>query len=91
VYFTVEEKVRLVRYGGDCYAYCALAAGHVDLVIESNLKPHDIVALIPIIEGAGGIVTGWDGGDPAGGGSIIAAGDKRIHAAAREMLSGASR
>jgi myo-inositol-1(or 4)-monophosphatase len=91
VYFTVEEKVRLVRYGGDCYAYCALAAGHVDLVIESNLTPHDIVALIPIIEGAGGIVTGWDGGDPAGGGSIIAAGDKRIHAAAREMLSGASR
>jgi myo-inositol-1(or 4)-monophosphatase len=86
-YFKVEEKVRLVRYGGDCYGYCALAAGHVDLVIESNLKPHDIVALIPIIEGAGGIVTTWDGGDAAGGGAIIAAGDKRAHAAARDILT----
>ncbi|MEA2834615.1 MAG: hypothetical protein QOG66_2817 [Methylobacteriaceae bacterium] len=89
-YFKVEEKVRLVRYGGDCYGYCALAAGHVDLVIESNLKPHDIVALIPIIQGAGGIVTTWDGGDAAGGGAIIAAGDKRVHAAALGMLSGTS-
>ncbi|HEU0148685.1 MAG TPA: histidinol-phosphatase [Bradyrhizobium sp.] len=89
-YFRVEEKVRLVRYGGDCYAYCALAAGHVDLVIESNLKPHDIVALIPIIEGAGGIVTTWDGGDAAGGGAIIAAGDRRAHAAALEILGAAS-
>ena len=87
-YFKVEEKVRLVRYGGDCYGYCALAAGHVDLVIESNLKPHDIVALIPIIEGAGGIVTTWDGGDAAKGGAIIAAGDKRAHAAALEVLGG---
>jgi myo-inositol-1(or 4)-monophosphatase len=90
-YFKVEEKVRLVRYGGDCYGYCALAAGHVDLVIESNLKPHDVVALIPIIEGAGGIVTTWDGGDAAGGGAIIAAGDERAHAAALDILSGASR
>jgi myo-inositol-1(or 4)-monophosphatase len=89
-YFKVEEKVRLVRYGGDCYGYCALAAGHVDLVIEANLKPHDVVALIPIIQGAGGVVTTWDGGDAAGGGAIIAAGDKRAHAMALEILSGAS-
>jgi myo-inositol-1(or 4)-monophosphatase len=89
-YFAVEEKVRLVRYGGDCYGYCALAAGHVDLVVEANLKPHDIVALIPIVEGAGGIVTTWEGGDPASGGSVIAAGDKRVHAAALELLGAAS-
>src|SRR5207302_10032532 len=81
-YFKVEEKVRLIRYGGDCYGYCALAGGHIDLVIESNLKPHDVVALIPIIQGAGGVVTTWDGGDAAGGGAVIAAGDKRAHAAA---------
>ena len=61
----VEAAVRLSRYGGDCYAYCMLAAGHVDLVIETGLKPHDIVALIPIIEGAGGIVTNWEGGSAA--------------------------
>jgi myo-inositol-1(or 4)-monophosphatase len=90
-YFAVEEKVRLVRYGGDCYGYCALAAGYVDLVIESNLKPYDIVALIPVIQGAGGIVTTWDGGDAAGGGAILAAGDERVHAAALEMLSARSR
>ena len=46
---TVEQAVKLSRYGGDCYAYCMLAAGHVDLVIETGLKPYDIVALIPII------------------------------------------
>jgi myo-inositol-1(or 4)-monophosphatase len=90
-YLAVEEKVRLVRYGGDCYGYCALAAGYVDLVIESNLKPYDIVALIPVIQGAGGIVTTWDGGDAASGGAIIAAGDKGVHDAALEMLRAASR
>jgi myo-inositol-1(or 4)-monophosphatase len=84
----VEEKVRLSRYGGDCYAYCMLAAGHVDLVIETELKPHDVIALIPIITGAGGIVTTWEGGAPEGGGRIIAAADERVHAAAREILAG---
>lgn len=86
-YEAVEGQVKLTRYGTDCYAYCMVAAGHVDLVIESGLKPYDIVALIPIIEGAGGVVTTWDGGDPSKGGSIVAAGDKRIHAAALEILS----
>ena len=62
----VEEAVRLSRYGGDCYAYCMLAAGHVDLVIETELKPYDVLPLIPIIAGAGGIVTTWDGGSPHG-------------------------
>ncbi|MBV8851489.1 MAG: histidinol-phosphatase [Methylobacteriaceae bacterium] len=89
-YCRVQDKVRLVRYGGDCYGYCALAAGHVDLVIESNLKAHDVVALIPIIEGAGGIVTTWNGGDAAKGGSIIAAGDERVHEAAVKVLGDAS-
>ena len=83
----VETQVRLSRYGGDCYAYCMLAAGHVDLVIESGLKPFDIVALVPIVEGAGGVITSWDGGSPAKGGSIIAAGDKRAHAQAMELLA----
>ena len=56
---------RLARYGCDCYAYCMLAAGHIDLVVESGLKPYDIAALVPIIEGAGGIVTTWEGGSAA--------------------------
>jgi myo-inositol-1(or 4)-monophosphatase len=84
----VEDAVRLSRYGGDCYAYCMLASGHVDLVIETGLKPHDIVALIPIIEGAGGIVTNWEGGSAVKGGRVVAAGDKRMHAAALKLLAG---
>jgi histidinol phosphatase-like enzyme (inositol monophosphatase family) len=84
----VEAKVKLSRYGGDCYAYCMLAAGHIDLVIESGLKPYDIVGLIPIITGAGGVVTTWDGGDPAGGGAIVAASDPRLHQQALDRLQG---
>jgi myo-inositol-1(or 4)-monophosphatase len=87
-YLRIEADARLVRYGGDCYAYCALAAGFVDLVIETNLKPHDVVALVSIIEGAGGIVTTWDGEEAAKGGRIIAAGDRRLHEAARRRLVG---
>ena len=82
----VEAAVRLSRYGGDCYAYCMLAAGHVDLVIETGLKPHDIIPLVPIIAGAGGVVTTWENGPPMAGGRIVAASDKRVHAAALELL-----
>ena len=85
-YARVEGQVRLTRYGGDCYAYCALAAGFVDLVIETGLKPHDVVALAPIIEGAGGVVTTWDGDNAAGGGRIIAAGDRAVYEEARSLL-----
>lgn len=82
----VEARVRLSRYGGDCYAYCMLAAGHVDLVIETELKPHDVMALVPIIRGAGGVMTTWENGPPQQGGRIIAAGDARVHAAALDLL-----
>ena len=84
----VEDKVKLSRYGGDCYAYCMLAAGQIDLIVETELKTHDIVALIPIINGAGGIVTTWEGGPPQAGGRIVVAGDRRVHAAALEILRG---
>jgi len=86
-YTRVEQSIRLPRYGGDCYIYCQLALGQADLVIEAGLKPHDIVALIPIIEGAGGIITTWDGGDAAKGGALVAAGDKRVHAQALALLN----
>jgi len=84
----VEQAVRLSRYGGDCYAYCVLAAGHIDLVIETGLKPYDVLPLIPIIEGAGGVITTWENGRPHNGGRIIAAGDRRVHAQAMALLRG---
>jgi myo-inositol-1(or 4)-monophosphatase len=82
----VEDAARLSRYGGDCYAYCMLAAGHVDLVIETELKPYDVLPLVPIIRGAGGIVTTWENGHPYAAGRIVAAGDKRVHAEALRIL-----
>jgi myo-inositol-1(or 4)-monophosphatase len=80
----VADRARLVRYGGDCYAYCMLACGHIDAVVEAGLKPYDIQALMPIIESAGGVVTTWDGLDAQYGGSIVACGDRSLHA---EILS----
>jgi myo-inositol-1(or 4)-monophosphatase len=65
-----------------------LAAGLIDLVIETEIKPHDIVPLVPIIAGAGGIVTTWEDGAAQNGGRIVAASDKRVHQAALEMLKG---
>ena len=88
-YDAVESRVRLARYGADGYAYCLLAAGQIDLVIEDDLKPYDIAGLIPIIEGAGGIVTDWTGERvPIGGGDVIAAANPVLHRAALSVLNG---
>jgi myo-inositol-1(or 4)-monophosphatase len=84
----VSSACRMTRFGGDCYAYCMLAAGHVDLVVEAGLQRYDIAPLIPIIEGAGGIVTSWTGGSAADGGAVVAAGDARLHEAALKLLAG---
>jgi myo-inositol-1(or 4)-monophosphatase len=86
-YFDVEKRCRLSRYGGDCYGYALVAMGFVDLVIETDLKRWDIAPLIPIIEGAGGIVTDWEGRSRTGGGNVVAAGDPRVHAEALKILS----
>jgi myo-inositol-1(or 4)-monophosphatase len=83
----LAESALLSRFGGDCYAYGLLAMGFVDVVVEATLKPWDIQALIPIVEGAGGIVTDWRGGPCTDGGRVIAAGDSRVHAAALKFLS----
>ena len=86
-YDRVERGVRLARYGCDCYAYCMVAAGHADLVIEAGLQAYDIVALIPIIEGAGGRVTDWQGNPADGGGRVVASGNPRLHEKAIEALN----
>nr|WP_279327416.1 histidinol-phosphatase [Chelativorans petroleitrophicus] len=88
LYDRVEAAVRLPRYGTDCYAYAMVAAGHVDLVIECDLKPHDIAALIPIVEKAGGVMTTWDGNSAEKGGDIVAAATPELHARAMEFLRG---
>ncbi|MCX7303162.1 MAG: histidinol-phosphatase [Hyphomicrobiales bacterium] len=85
-YDRLERSVRLARYGTDCYAYAMLAAGNIDLVVEVGLQTYDIVALIPIIEAAGGMVTEWSGGPAEDGGGIVAAATPALHAAAMEVL-----
>lgn len=83
----VAARARLVRYGGDCYSYCLLAMGLVDLVIESGLFPYDVQPLIPIVEGAGGVVTDWSGGRADRGGQVVAAGDRSLHEAVLGILA----
>jgi inositol-phosphate phosphatase/L-galactose 1-phosphate phosphatase/histidinol-phosphatase len=85
----LAEKVKLFRWGGDCYAYGLLAAGHVDLVVENSLKLYDFAALAPVIKGAGGMITDWHGKelDMNSDGSVIAAGDSVIHRAAQKILT----
>ncbi|KAE9447322.1 hypothetical protein C3L33_20803, partial [Rhododendron williamsianum] len=91
----VRSKVKVPLYGCDCYAYALLASGFVDLVIESGLKPYDFLSLIPVIEGAGGIITDWGGHQLQWEASIdshpksfnvLAAGDKELHQQALESL-----
>ncbi|AUY32233.1 histidinol-phosphatase [Pseudomonas soli] len=82
----VASKARLMRYGGDCYAYCMLACGFVDVIVEASLQPYDVQALMPIIEGAGGVITSWDGGSAQDGGCVVACGDPALHAQVLAML-----
>lgn len=79
-------RVRLQRYGGDCYSYCLLALGQVDLVVEGSLQAYDIVPLIPIIAAAGGVVTDLEGRPPLSGGTVIAAATPELHAQALAVM-----
>jgi histidinol phosphatase-like enzyme (inositol monophosphatase family) len=85
----VADRVRLTRYGMDCYAYALVAAGQIDLVIEAGLQPYDVHAPIAVIEAAGGIVTDWAGGPAHGGGRILAAANAAVHAEALALLRAA--
>lgn len=84
----LEQRVKLTRYGGDCYLFAMLSAGQLDLVLETGLNPYDIQALMPIVRGAGGVVTDWEGGDPSLGGRVLAAGDPGLHRTVMELLAG---
>jgi histidinol phosphatase-like enzyme (inositol monophosphatase family) len=78
----VAARAKLLSYGGDCYQYGLVASGSVDVVIESGLKLHDFAALVPVLEGAGGRLTDWEGQplDARSAGEVVATGDARVHA-----------
>jgi inositol-phosphate phosphatase/L-galactose 1-phosphate phosphatase/histidinol-phosphatase len=85
----VAAGAKLVRFGADCYAYGLLAHGFIDLVIEASLKPYDFSAMLPIVEGAGGIASDWRGAPLtlASDGRVLVAGDRRAHEAALRLLA----
>lgn len=87
VFQRICETVKATRYGTDCFAYAMLATGLIDIVIEAGLKPYDIVALIPIIEHAGGVITTWDGGPARHGGQILASANPTIHQQAMDIIA----
>jgi myo-inositol-1(or 4)-monophosphatase len=82
----LRKAVKLMRYGGDAYFFSVLAAGHLDIALDAGLQPYDIGALIPIIEGAGGVVGSWSGSSPAEGGNIICAGSQALLEAAIAVM-----
>ena len=90
VFDVLRRSVRLTRYGADCYAYCMLAMGQVDLVVESGLKPWDVQALMPLVTAAGGVISDWRGGDCRDGGQVVAAGDPALHEQVLKLLAPAA-
>jgi histidinol phosphatase-like enzyme (inositol monophosphatase family) len=80
------SQVRLLRTWGDCYGYLLLAGGFADIMLDPIMQPWDLLPLIPVIQGAGGVMTTWSGEDPVKGGSCIAAG-KSLHAEVLRILN----
>ncbi len=74
----VRAAARVVRYGHDGYAYARLAAGTIDVVVEAGLKPFDLMALVPVVRGAGGVIGDWCGGEDWAGGRVVAAATRAL-------------
>ena len=89
-YDAYSRRAVIRRYGGDCYLYGLLAAGHCDLVIEAAMKPHDFQALVPVVKGAGGKISDWSGRalDANSGDSVLAAATQALWTQAVEALAG---
>ncbi|WP_062111798.1 histidinol-phosphatase [Aureimonas sp. AU40] len=85
---SLVDQVQLTRFGADCYAFAMLASGHVDICVEPGLQPYDIVALTPLVEKAGGVITTFSGDRPEEGGDVIAAATPKLHEAALRILNG---
>jgi len=88
-YQSLANSVAMTRFGGDCYSYGLLASGHVDLVLETRLQPYDFLALIPVIEEAGGVITDWKGETLhlGSGEQVVAAATPELHAQALALIN----
>lgn len=88
VFEQVSRAARGRRFGGDCYSYALLASGHIDVVIEADLKPYDYLALAPVIEAAGGVITDWEGRrlGMRSGSRVVAAATPELHRAIMGLI-----
>ena len=88
-YDRLSRQAAIRRFGGDCYQYGLLSSGYCDLVIETSLMPYDFMPLVPVVEGAGGIITDWEGQvlDLRSGGRIVASSTRALHEQAMELLN----
>lgn len=82
----LKNAARTTRFGHDGYAYARLAAGTLDLVVESGLKAHDYNALVPVVRGAGGVIGDWRGGSDLTSGNVIAAATPQLYKAAAAIM-----
>ena len=82
----LRKQARLCRVGGDCYIFAMAALGYVDLATDGSLNTYDVLPLIPVIRGAGGVITTYDGGEPSMGGTVLAAGNPALHDAAMAVI-----
>ena len=86
VFEKILKKVKTVHMGGDCYQYCLLADGYIDIVLESGLNSYDIRALIPIVKNSGGSIKTWDGEDPKNGGKVIATSSRKLLSTVQSLI-----
>ena len=82
----IKSQARLTRYHGDCYIFAMLAMGFIDTIVEAAFRRWDIAALVPLVEGAGGVITNWQGGVWRDGDPVLASGDRRVHAQVIDLL-----
>jgi Inositol monophosphatase family len=80
------SATRMTRYGGDAYFFCALALGQVDIAMDARMQPYDIAPLIPIIAGAGAVLSTWNRGDASDGGDVISASSQPVLDAALKVI-----
>ena len=82
-------RVKHSLFGTDCIGYGLLASGHIDIVCEAQMNPWDYAAHVPIVEGAGGVISDWSGNPLTlkSGGTVLACGDRRVHDAALKTLA----
>jgi myo-inositol-1(or 4)-monophosphatase len=82
----LQRRTKLQRGWGDCYGYLLVASGCADIMLDPIMNPWDVLPVIPVIRGAGGVITTWQGGDPVKGNSAVSA-PRGLHAQAIAILN----